>query len=223
MGEGGAVCTNDPFLYRLINSFRDWGRDCWCRSGDDDTCGRRFTQQFGQLPFGYDHKYVYSHFGYNLKATDMQAAVGCAQLEKLPGFVKARRKNWDYIRNELLDIADCVILPEERYGTKPSWFGFLMTVKEDAGFTRNELAQHLEEKNIQTRNLFAGNLLKHPCFDRLRDSGEGFRVAGSLDQTDRIMEQSLWVGVYPGMSQRMLDVIVREIKAFVQAMCKKVR
>jgi len=215
LGEGGAVCTDHPQLHRLVNSFRDWGRDCWCRPGADDTCKHRYTQQFGALPAGYDHKYVYSHFGYNLKATDLQAAIGCAQMKKLPGFVKARRENWAYLRNSLADISDRILLPQEGDGTRPSWFGFLMTVREDAGFSRNELAEHLEKENIQTRVLFAGNLLKHPCFDRMRKDKEGFRVAGSLENTDRIMDQSLWVGVYPGMSQEMLDVMVRKIREFV--------
>lgn len=214
LGEGGAVCTNNLLLHRLIRSLRDWGRDCWCNSGVDNTCKHRYTKQFGELPLGYDHKYVYSHFGYNLKATDLQAAVGCAQLKKLPGFVKKRRENWAYLKNGLLDVTNKFILPQEGAQTKPSWFGFLITVKEDAGYTRNALAQYLEEKNIQTRFLFAGNLLKHPCFDGMRKRGEGYRVAGSLTQTDRVMEQSLWLGVYPGMTQEMLDQMIREIVSF---------
>ncbi len=214
MGEGGAVCTDNPVLHKLVRSFRDWGRDCWCRSGMDDTCKHRYTQQFGELPLGYDHKYVYSHFGYNLKATDLQAAIGCAQLKKLPGFIKARREHWTFLRNELEDISDRIILPMEREGTRPSWFGFLMTVKEDAGCSRNDLAEYLESENIQTRFLFAGNLLKHPCFDGMRRRKEGFRIAGSLEHTDRIMEQSLWVGVYPGMTTQMLTFMAEKIKAF---------
>lgn len=217
MGEGGAVCTNHPKLHKLIRSFRDWGRDCWCSSGTDDTCGHRYTQQFGELPLGYDHKYVYSHFGYNLKATDLQAAIGCAQLKKLPGFIRARRENWTFLRNSLDEVSDQIILPEEREGTRPGWFGFLMTVKENAGFSRNDLAKHLEAENIQTRFLFAGNLLKHPCFDGMRRRNEGFRVPGSLEQTDRIMNQSLWIGVYPGMTQEMLCFMAEKIKAFCKA------
>lgn len=217
MGEGGAVCTDNPLLHKLVRSFRDWGRDCWCRSGTDDTCRHRYTQQFGELPLGYDHKYVYSHFGYNLKATDLQAAIGCAQLKKLPGFVKARRENWAYLRNQLDGIKGQIILPEETEGTRPSWFGFLMTVKENAGFSRNDLAKYLESENVQTRFLFAGNLLKHPCFDSMRKRKEGFRTAGSLENTDRIMEQSLWVGVYPGMTSEMLSFMAEKIKAFCKA------
>lgn len=221
LGEGGAVCTSHPLLHRLINSFRDWGRDCWCRSGMDDTCKHRYTKQFGELPPGYDHKYVYSHFGYNLKATDLQAAVGCAQLKKLPGFVKARRENWADLRRRLADLSEWIILPEEADGRKPDWFGFLMTVKEGAGFSRNELAEYLEEGNIQTRVLFAGNLLKHPCFDRMRKHREGYRVIGSLENTDRIMERTLWIGVYPGMSQEMLDYMVKKIRTFVSGHSSK--
>ncbi len=214
LGEGGAVCTSNPLLHRLVNSFRDWGRDCWCKSGVDDTCGHRYTQKFGELPMGYDHKYVYSHFGYNLQATDLQASVGCAQLKKLPGFVEARKRNWERLRKGLEEMADKIILPEKGGVSRPSWFGFLMTVKEKAGFTRNELAQYLEEKNIQTRYLFAGNYLKHPCFDFMRSTGDGYRVAGSLENTDTIMNQTLWIGVYPGMSDGQLDYMIREIERF---------
>lgn len=215
LGEGGAVCTDNQLLHRLIRSYRDWGRDCWCQSGTDDTCGHRYTQQFGELPFGYDHKYVYSHFGYNLKATDLQAAIGCAQLKKLPAFVTARRKNWRYLQEGLKGLCDGkLILPENDEKARPSWFGFLMTVREEAGFSRNDLAQYLEGKNIQTRYLFAGNLLKHPCFDRMRKERQGFRVAGSLQNTDRIMDQSLWIGVYPGMTDDRLDYMIKEIWKF---------
>lgn len=214
LGEGGAVCTNNPLLHRLINSFRDWGRDCWCKSGVDDTCKNRYTQQFGELPMGYDHKYVYSHFGYNLQATDLQASIGCAQLKKLPAFVEARKKNWEYLRQELDCLRDQLILPEMEDCARPSWFGFLMTVKESSGHTRNELAQYLDSKNIQTRYLFSGNLLKHPCFDKMREANEGFRVVGDLTNTDIIMNQSLWIGVYPGMSIAKLDYMIKEIKAF---------
>lgn len=215
LGEGGAVCTNQRHLARLIRSYRDWGRDCWCDSGVDDTCKQRFTQQFGELPSGYDHKYVYSHFGYNLKATDLQAAVGCAQLKKLPYFIQKRKENWLYLKNHLLDISDKIELPQINDKSDPSWFGFLMTVKANAGFTRDDLARHLENNNVQTRNLFSGNLLRHPCFDEMRHTGQGYRVVGSLDYTDIIMERSLWIGVYPGLDKPKLDYMIRTIKEFV--------
>lgn len=215
LGEGGAVCTNNTQLYRLVNSFRDWGRDCWCASGVDDTCKHRYTQQFGELPLGYDHKYVYSHFGYNLKATDMQASVGCAQLKKLPDFIETRKHNWQYLREQLECVKEAIILPEPTENSKPSWFGFLMTVREEANFTRDELAQHLENKNIQTRNLFSGNYIKHPCFDEMRKTGDGYRVVGELTNTDIIMNRSLWIGVYPGMNQAKLDYMIKTIKEFV--------
>ena len=215
MGEGGAVYTNNPQLHKIVNSFRDWGRDCWCVGGVDNTCGCRFTRQFGELPLGYDHKYVYSHFGYNLKVTDMQAAIGCAQLDKLDGIVEARRKNFSYLKQELQGVKG-LILPEAQKNSNPSWFGFLISVKADAGFTRNEFSQYLESKKIQTRNLFAGNLLKHPAFDEMRRSGEGFRVVGKLDGTDFIMNNTLWIGVYPGMTHEMLDYMITTIKEFVK-------
>lgn len=217
LGEGGAVCTNNMQLYRLVNSFRDWGRDCWCASGVDDTCKHRYTQQFGELPYGYDHKYVYSHFGYNLKSTDMQASVGCAQLKKLPGFVEARKENWKYLKEHLESVSDRIILPEKLKNSDPSWFGFLMTVKESAGFTRDDLVQFLEEKNIQTRLLFSGNYIKHPCFDEMRASKTGYRVVGTLDNTDRIMRDSFWIGVYPGMSKEKLDYMIEVIVDFVNS------
>lgn len=214
MGEGGAVYTNNPQLHKIVNSFRDWGRDCWCVGGVDNTCGCRFTKQFGELPLGYDHKYVYSHFGYNLKVTDMQAAIGCAQLEKLDSIVEARRKNFTYLKQEL-EGTKGLILPEAQKNSNPSWFGFLISVKPDAGFTRNDLAQYLESKKIQTRNLFAGNLLKHPAFDEMRRSGKGFRVVGNLEVTDFIMNNTLWIGVYPGMTREMLNYMISTIKEFV--------
>lgn len=217
LGEGGAICTNNTLLYHLVNSFRDWGRDCWCASGVDDTCKHRFTQQFGELPYGYDHKYVYSHFGYNLKATDMQASVGCAQLKKLPDFIKARKENWAYLRKELECVSEQLILPEKAENSDPSWFGFLMTVKENAGFTRDEITQYLEKNNVQTRNLFSGNYIKHPCFDEMREDKTGFRVVGDLKNTDRIMSASFWIGVYPGMNQKKLEYMVKTIKEFVSA------
>jgi CDP-4-dehydro-6-deoxyglucose reductase, E1 len=216
MGEGGAVYTNDTTLKRLVESFRDWGRDCWCPSGRDNTCGNRFTQQFGELPYGYDHKYVYSHFGYNLKVTDMQAAIGCAQLEKLPGFIAARQRNWQFLRDGLADLGESFILPEPTENSDPSWFGFLLTVREDAGFSREQAVAHLERKGIQTRMLFAGNLIKHPCFDEMRKEGTGYRVVGSLDDTDRIMRDTFWVGVYPGMTEGMLDYMIDTIRSAVR-------
>ncbi|MBU6392919.1 MAG: lipopolysaccharide biosynthesis protein RfbH [Planctomycetes bacterium] len=216
MGEGGAVYTNDARFKRLIESFRDWGRDCWCPSGRDNTCGNRFSQQFGELPYGYDHKYVYSHFGYNLKVTDMQAAIGCAQLEKLPSFIEARKRNWKTLRDGLSDLADKFILQESTEGSDPSWFGFLLTVKEGVGFTRDDIVNHLESKGIQTRMLFAGNLIKHPCFDEMRKIGAGYRVIGNLENTDRIMRDTFWIGVYPGVGGPQLDYIIATIRNYVR-------
>ncbi len=217
MGEGGAAYTNDGQLKRLVESFRDWGRDCWCPSGQDNTCKQRFTRQFGELPKGYDHKYVYSHFGYNLKVTDMQAAIGCAQLEKLPGFIEARKKNWKLLRAGLSDLSDKFILPEPTKNSDPSWFGFLLTVQEKSGFSREELVNHLEKNGIQTRMLFAGNLLKHPCFNEMRKSGTGYRIIGELRNTDAITNQTFWVGVYPGMTPDMVGFMVKTIRAAVKA------
>ncbi len=216
LGEGGAVCTNNTQLYRLVYSFRDWGRDCFCASGVDDTCKHRYAQQFGELPYGYDHKYVYSHFGYNLKATDMQAAIGCAQLEKLSGFIQERKKNWSYLKEKLECVSDKIILPEKNEKSDPSWFGFLMTVKTDAGFSRDEIVQYLEKKNIQTRLLFSGNYIKHPCFDEMRKNETGYRVVGGLENTDVIMNDSFWIGVYPGMNTVKLDYMVNMICEFVE-------
>ncbi|KAA6333711.1 GDP-4-keto-6-deoxy-D-mannose-3-dehydratase / pyridoxamine-phosphate transaminase [termite gut metagenome] len=215
MGEGGAVYTNDALLHKLVNSFRDWGRDCWCVGGTDNTCKSRFSNQYGELPSGYDHKYVYSHFGYNLKPTDMQAAIGCAQLEKLDSIVETRRKNFAYLKQGLKGI-EGLILPEAQNNSNPSWFGFLISVKEDAGFSRNELTQYLESKKIQTRNLFAGNLLKHPAFDEMRKNGESYRVIGDLRVTDFVMNNTFWIGVYPGMKKEMLDYMIT-IKGFISA------
>jgi CDP-6-deoxy-D-xylo-4-hexulose-3-dehydrase len=217
MGEGGAVYTDDPQLHRIVESFRDWGRDCWCPSGKDDTCSNRFGQQFGDLPFGYDHKYVYSHFGYNLKVTDMQAAIGCAQLEKFPGFVEARKRNWKLLRDGVAGAENNFILPESTDNSDPSWFGFLLTVKKDAGFTRDKIVQHLENKGIQTRMLFAGNLIQHPCFDEMRRDKKGYRVVGELTTTDRIMNQTFWVGVYPGLNNDMVDYIATTILSFSES------
>ena len=212
MGEGGAVYTDNPLLKKIALSIRDWGRDCWCESGVDNTCGCRFTRQFGKLPVGYDHKYVYSHFGYNLKATDMQAAIGCAQLAKFPLFVEKRKANYERLYAGLKDVGALSVFRPYRESA-PSWFGFLMTVKPDAGFSRNDLAQHLEAANIQTRNLFAGNILRHPCFETLAE-GVDYRVAGDLTNTDVIMNSSLWIGLYPGMGDDRLDYMVRVIREF---------
>lgn len=206
MGEGGAVYTSNPVLHKAVRSLRDWGRECICSGGQDNLCGHRFDGQFGTLPAGYDHKYVYSHIGYNLKITDMQAAIGCAQLKKLPDFIKRRQANWDYLHESLMDLQDKLILPEKRKGTKPCWFGFIMEVKKESGKTRNEVVKYLEDYRIQTRNLFAGNILRHPCFEDLEE-GKDYRVASTLEKTDEAMYQSFWVGVYPGMTKEMLDEI----------------
>ena len=213
MGEGGAVYTNDPLLNKITLSFRDWGRDCWCASGVDNTCRMRFTGQFGELPQGYDHKYVYSHFGFNLKITDMQAAVGCAQLDKLDQIVAARRANYQMLYDGLKDVPG-LILPVAETNSNPSWFGFLIAVKEDAGFTRNELTGYLEQNKIQTRNLFAGNLTKHPCFDEMRATSEGYRIVGELKNTDFVMTNGFWIGVYPGMTKEMNEWMIKCIKDF---------
>lgn len=209
MGEGGAVYTDNPLLNKIVRSFRDWGRDCSCASGQDGLCGHRYDGQYGELPKGYDHKYVYSHFGYNLKATDMQAAIGCAQLEKLPGFVEKRIRNFNYLHEKLESVQDRIILPEACEGSQPSWFGFLITCRE--GVSRNEAVQYIESRGVQTRMLFAGNLTKHPCFDQMRESGRGYRIVGNLDNTDRIMRDTFWVGVYPGMTEPMLDYMAETI------------
>ena len=217
MGEGGAVYTDDPHLKRIVESLRDWGRDCWCPPGHDNSCGKRFEQQFGELPLGYDHKYVYSHFGYNMKVTDMQAAIGCAQLEKLPGFVEARKRNWRTLRDGLDGLEDYFFLPEATPNSDPSWFGFILTVRERVGFTRDQIVAHLEESGIQTRMLFAGNIIKHPCFDEMRQTGEGYRVVGELVNTDTIMRDAFWVGVYPGMTDEMIEFMIATVRRFVLA------
>ena len=209
MGEGGAVYTNNATLHKIIRSMRDWGRDCVCPSGVDNVCRHRFDRQYGELPLGYDHKYVYSHFGYNLKATDMQAAVGCAQLEKFPSFVARRRHNFDRLRAALAPVADRLILPEACPNSTPSWFGFLMTCKE--GVSREKVVSYIEDKGVQTRMLFSGNLIKHPCFDEMRRGGTGYRVVGDLHVTDRIMTDTFWVGVYPGMTDEMIDYMAKVI------------
>ena len=210
MGEGGAVYTDNPLLNKIIRSFRDWGRDCVCPSGHDNLCGHRFDRQYGELPLGYDHKYVYSHFGYNLKATDLQAAIGCAQIEKFPTFVERRRHNFDRLRAALAETEDRLILPVAAENSRPSWFGFLITCKE--GTDRNKLVQYIESKGIQTRMLFAGNLIKHPCFDEMRAEKKGYRVVGTLENTDRIMSDTFWVGVYPGMTDEKIDYMAKVIK-----------
>lgn len=211
MGEGGCVYTNNGLLHRLVRSFRDWGRDCVCPPGKDNFCGHRFDGQFGKLPVGYDHKYVYSHLGYNLKATDMQAAVGCAQLDKLIPFADARRRNWDRFKANLQELSDVLELPERAENSNPSWFGFIMCVKEGASFTRNDITKALEENNIQTRLLFSGNLIKHPCFDEYVE-GKDYRVVGSLDVTDRVMNNAFWIGVYPGLTDEKIDFVSDVIK-----------
>lgn len=210
MGEGGAVYTDNPLLHKIIRSFRDWGRDCSCPSGKDNLCGHRFDRQYGELPIGYDHKYVYSHFGYNLKATDLQAAIGCAQLGKFPEFVKKRKQNFKRLQDGLTNLQGRFILPEACPNSDPSWFGFLLTCKE--GVDRNQVVRHLEKNGIQTRMLFAGNLIKHPCFDQMREEKQGYRVVGKLKNTDSVMENSFWIGVYPGMTEEKLDFMVEILK-----------
>lgn len=214
MGEGGAVYTNNPQLHRIIRSFRDWGRDCVCPSGKDNLCGHRFDRQYGGLPLGYDHKYVYSHFGYNLKATDMQAAVGCAQIKKFPRFAEKRRHNFERLKAALAGCEDKLILPEACKNSNPSWFGFMITCRK--GVNRAKIVSYIEGHEIQTRMLFAGNLTKHPCFDQMRTEGRGFRVVESLHNTDRIMNDTFWVGVYPGMTDGMIDYMAEVIRDGVE-------
>ena len=209
MGEGGAVYTRNATLHKIIRSMRDWGRDCVCPSGMDNLCQHRFDRQYGELPVGYDHKYVYSHFGYNLKATDMQAAIGCAQLKKFPQFVERRRHNFDRLRKALEVVSDRLILPEACPNSNPSWFGFLMTCRE--GVDREKVVSYVEKHGVQTRMLFSGNLIKHPCFDRMRRAKQDYRVVGDLSVTDTIMTSTFWVGVYPGMTDEMIDYIARTV------------
>ena len=221
MGEGGAVYTDDPLLRKIALSIRDWGRDCWCESGRDNSCGCRFTKQFGTLPVGYDHKYVYSHFGYNLKATDLQAAIGCAQLDKLPEFTMKRKANFRRLYDGLNGISELALF--EKYPeSDPSWFGFLMTLTDRAAFDRNDIVRFLEDRNIQTRNLFAGNLLRHPCFETLRE-GVDYRVAGALTNTEKIMNDAFWIGVYPGMTPEKLDFMVGSIREFIGGHWKRIQ
>ena len=210
-GEGGALVTNDFYLKKLINSFRDWGRHCWCEPGHDNTCGKRFGWQLGTLPFGYDHKFIYSHIGYNLKMTDMQAAVGVAQLKKLPNFIKSRKKNWDLLSKGIKKYEDYFILPKATNNSEPSWFGFSLTVKENAPFSRNEIVNYLEKNNIATRELFCGNITRHPCFENIE-----YRIYEDLVNTDFIMNNTFWIGVYPGLSLEMIDYIINKIEKFIK-------
>lgn len=215
MGEGGCVYTNDPQLHRLILSYRDWGRDCICPSGHDNFCGHRYDGQYGQLPQGYDHKYVYSHFGYNLKVTDLQAAVGVEQLKKFPSFIERRRHNWERLHKALECIQDKIILPEPAENSRPSWFGFLISVRPETGIERNKVTRYIEEHNVQTRLLFSGNIIKHPCFDQIRDT-DAYRVSGDLSVTEFIMNNTFLVGVYPGMTDAMIDYMAEIIKEAVK-------
>ena len=216
MGEGGCVYTNNPLLHRLILSYRDWGRDCICPSGRDNFCGHRFDGKHGDLPEGYDHKYVYSHFGYNLKVTDMQAAIGCEQLKKFPSFIEKRRHNWQQLYDALKIVEDRIILPEPAENSEPSWFGFLVSVKPESGLDRNQVTRYMEEHNIQTRLLFSGNLIKHPCFNQIRGT-DAYRVVGDLDNTNFIMNNTFWIGVYPGMTDAMIDYMAKTlIEAIMQ-------
>ena len=215
MGEGGAVYTDHPLLHKIIRSLRDWGRDCMCPSGKDNLCGHRFDKQYGELPLGYDHKYVYSHFGYNLKATDLQAAIGCAQLKKLPSFVEKRRHNFERLKDQLCDLTDQFMLPEPCPDSRPSWFGFLITCKN--GIDKNHIVQYLESHGVQTRMLFSGNLIKQPCFDEMRKMQTGYRKCSSLETTDLIMERTFWIGVYPGMTDEMIDYMARMLREAVRA------
>jgi len=213
MGEGGAVLTNNLLLKRIVMSFRDWGRDCWCESGHDNTCKMRFMQKFGDLPYGYDHKYVYSHIGYNLRVTDMQAAIGCSQLEKLPEFIEARKNNFKFLRRVFSEYKDYFILPEAQKNSSPSWFGFSVLVKDSAPFKRNDIVNYLERNKIATRMLFGGNLLKQPAYKNIKH-----RVAGDLKNTDLVMNNLFWIGVYPGLTKPMLDYIEKTLANFIRRM-----
>ena len=215
MGEGGCVYTNNSLLHKMILSFRDWGRECICPSGRDNFCGHRFDGQFGELPKGYDHKYVYSHFGYNLKVTDMQAAIGCEQLKKFPGFIERRRHNWSRLHKNLEDLQDKLVLPKPAENSKPSWFGFLISVKPESGLKRNDVTKYIESRNVQTRLLFSGNLIKHPCFNQIRGT-DAYRVVGNLEVTDFVMNNSFWVGVYPGMTDEIIDYMSKVIHEAVK-------
>ena len=214
MGEGGAVYTNNPLLNRLILSYRDWGRDCICVSGQDNLCGHRWDGQFGELPKGYDHKYTYSHFGYNLKVTDLQAAVGVEQLKKFPSFIERRKHNWARLHAALEDIQDKIILPEPAENSDPSWFGFLISVRPETGLNRNDVTKYIESKNVQTRLLFSGNIIKQPCFNEIRGT-DAYRVVGNLENSDFVVNNTFWVGVYPGMTDAMIDYMAQVIKEAV--------
>lgn len=214
-GEGGAVYTNNAQLHFIVRSLRDWGRACVCPPGRDNTCGHRYDGKFGELPKGYDHKYVYNRFGYNLKVSDMQAAVGCAQLKKLPSFIKRRRENWQFLRQALESVSDRLILPEPCENSNPSWFGFLMTCGE--GIDRTSVVRRIEEAGVQTRMLFSGNLIRHPCFDQMRKEGKGYRAASGLDNADRIVSSTFWVGVYPGLDEEKLEYMANAIALSVKA------
>lgn len=216
MGEGGSVLTNSEELARIARSFRDWGRDCYCASGEDNTCGKRFTGQYGDLPVGYDHKFVYSHIGYNLKVTDMQAAIGLEQLKKLPDFIEARKDNYKKLRKGLEEMQDCFILPEATENSDPSWFSFILTVKEDAPFTRTELVSHLNDKKIHTRNLFAGNILRQPAF-----LDKKYKQIGDMKNTDFIMNNTCFLGVYPGNTDEQINYVFKTIKEFVDGRTQK--
>jgi len=215
MGEGGAVYTNNPEINKILDSFINWGKDCCCPTGRDNTCGKRFGQQFGELPFGYDHKYVFSHFGFNLKLTEMQAAIGCAQLDKLPGFIRKRNENFQKLYTGLKEFDDKIILPESLPETEPSWFSFPITIKDNTKYDRKSIISFLESNHIQTRLLFGGNMIKQPCFDEMRKSKQGYRVVGDLKNTDKIMNDTFMVGVYPGLDDKMIDYMIKKIKSFL--------
>jgi len=216
MGEGGALLTNNPILHKIIKSFREWGRDCWCPPGKDNTCKKRFGWQLGTLPYGYDHKYTFSELGYNLKITDMQAAIGLEQLKKLPDFIRARRKNHQCLLNELKDLENKIMLPKPQKNSEPSWFGFLITLKGNNHITRNEIIKKLEEAKIQTRLLFAGNIIRQPVFDEIRGNKKNYRVVGELINSDKAMNDSFWIGVYPGMNNEMLNYMALQIKKLLK-------
>ncbi|MGB9935610.1 MULTISPECIES: lipopolysaccharide biosynthesis protein RfbH [Thermodesulfovibrio] len=215
-GEGGAVYTNDKVLNKIMLSLRDWGRACWCPTGKDNSCRKRFSWQLGELPYGYDHKYTYSHLGYNLKATDLQAAIGSAQLKKLPSFIEKRKRNWKLLMEALSEFEEFFILPECTENSDPSWFGFVITLRDSCGFSRDEIVKFLETNKIQTRFLFAGNVTKHPAFDELRLSGKGYRIVGSLKNTDKVLNDTFWIGVYPKIGEEMIDYIAFKIKEFIR-------
>lgn len=217
-GEGGAVLTDEPLLFKIINSLRDWGRDCWCKTGVDNTCGRRFSGKHGNLPEGYDHKYVYSHLGYNFKATDLQAAIGVAQLDKLHKFIKMRKQNHKYLYDSLKHLSDKIILPIAEKDSDPSWFGFTITLKDICRRTRKEVVLALENKNIQTRLLFAGNITKQPCFLQLKE-GYDYKIIGSLENTDKVMNDGFWLGVYPGLTKEMINYIIETLLTVFAKKC----